>query len=331
MRARMNRYRSRVLVLLVFLIPIAAWPARSYGQDDVPQQAGIRITLKSNFITKFKNRVTIDTTFTAVKAHPQPNAPAQDGDLHIAGTAPEVELAFVAEIMNAKFQPEALTIVKNVVGTNQPIKVSGVWRLWCEHGGTKPQNQGASVPPITTTNPDHVFEIHPITKIKNQAVVTSFKPIAGFKTKDAHDAFVAYENLRCEIIPGQGQTTIVSHMAGYNYVEFILETSEAPQNLEDGLAVMSQVLDLEGELLVRNRRMLFAAGTAPAERVKGLSAGKRLHVLGIPRIDLTLVDWRVQHANDDKWKSQNPLTWNLPYEMVIVAVYPDSGNGATAP
>ena len=64
------------------------------------------ITLKNSFIEQFKNRVTIDATFTVGKTskiHPA----SQDGDIHIAGTAPEIELAAVAEIMNAKLERNA--------------------------------------------------------------------------------------------------------------------------------------------------------------------------------------------------------------------------------
>ena len=42
-------------------------------------------------------------------------------------------------------------------------------------------------------------------------------------------------------------------------------------------------------------------------------------MLGIPRVDLALVDWRSKNKNDPR----NPLTWNLPYEMIIVGVYPE--------
>jgi hypothetical protein len=94
-------------------------------------------------------------------------------------------------------------------------------------------------------------------------------------------------------------------------------------SLPDGTAAMCQVLDLEGELLVHNRRMVCVAGTAPEATVKKLQVGERLHVLGLPRIDLALVQWRVDNARDPR----EPLTWNLPYEIIVVAAYP-RGNEA---
>jgi hypothetical protein len=112
-------------------------------------------------------------------------------------------------------------------------------------------------------------------------------------------------------------------MGGYNYVEFVMELNESAKDLEDGTAVLANVRDLDGELLVRSRRMVFVRDTEPEQTVKTLKKGNRLHVLGIPRIDLALVNWRIEHREDPR----RPLTWNLPYEIIVVAVYPrDEGN-----
>jgi hypothetical protein len=301
------------------------------GEGDAPPlRNGIHITLKNEFIEKYKDRVTITARhFIVDKAHPKPNPQAKDGDLHAAGRdAEDVGLPTVAEVMNARIKPgaDAVKLIHAAEGKDKTLEVTGAWRLWCEHGGTVPQAQGAALKAFKTTNPPHVFEIHPITAIDGTSVLESLRPIAGFKTKDAHDAFVNYENLPCRIVPGEGTTTLISHMAGYNYVEFILELGEDPRPLADGTAVLCDVRDLEGELLVRRRRMVFIKGSEPEQQVKGLTAGKRLHVLGLPRIDLALVSWRVQHAEDPKYKNDKPLNWNLPYEIIVAGSYgaPDS-------
>jgi len=319
-----NRRLLRAAVIIVFLVTVfvgfipAAPPIRQ------AVRSGITISLKQEFIEKYKNRITIDADgYVVDKAHKQPNPGAKDGDLHVAGRAPEIGLATVAEIMNARLVPEFVDRIHQVEGKGQKIKVSGAWRLWCEHGGTKPQIQGAPLGPFTTTNPDHVFEIHPITKIDGESLVAkTFLPIMGFKTKDAHDAFVHYENIHCQITKNANKVTLVTPMAGFNYVEFILELNGQPENLEDGCAAFCKVLDLEGEILVRNRRMMFVEGSEAFNKVKDLGAGNRLHVLGIPRIDLALVSWRVANDDDEKFKDDKPTGWNLPYEMIIVALYP---------
>ena len=60
---------------------------------------------------------------------------------------------------------------------------------WCEHSGGDPQVQGAPLEPFDTTNPDHVFEIHPIIKLNQISLLNSLVPIEGFQTKDAERAF----------------------------------------------------------------------------------------------------------------------------------------------
>jgi len=277
--------------------------------------------MKNSFIEKYKNRATIDTSFTIDKAHKKPNSPSKDGDLHIAGRAPEIGLPAVAEIMNAAEKSEAVHVVHEMEGTGKPIAISGAWRMWCEHGGGSKQVQGAKLEPFDTSNPDHVFEIHPVTKIGDKSVLDSLHPIEGFRTKEAHDAFSRYENLKARIIPEAKKkaTTIVTSMAGYNYVEFVLELSEEPHEVEDGRMVFASVHDLEGELLVRKRRMVFVKDTPPELAVKSLKKGDRLHVLGLPRIDLALVSWRAKNAKKDP----SVLNWNLPYEIIVVGVYKD--------
>ncbi len=315
--------------VLAALVTAAVALAAGEEAATPPLHGGIRVTLNNKFIETYKDRATITAHhFTVDKAHRHPNPAAQDGDLHAAGRdAKDIGLPTVAEVMNAKFKPgnAAVDLIHAAEGTGKTLAVTGAWRLWCEHGGTTPQTQYAELKPFKTTNPPHVFEIHPITAIDGTDVLKSLRPIANFKTKDAHDAFIKYENLPCRIVPGQGTTTLISQMAGYNYVEFILEMgSEGPKPLADGgTAVLCNVLDLEGELLVRRRRMIFIKGSEPEQQVKGLTAGKRLHVLGLPRIDLTLVHWRVEHAKDENYtkNGEGPLTWNLPYEIVVVGSY----------
>jgi len=278
----------------------------------------IEITLKNDFIEAMKDRATMSASYIIDIAAPHPHPPSQDADIHIAGRSPQIELPAVVEIMNAAGEPTALSLVHSKQGTGEAVNVTGAWRIWTEHGGTLPQVQGEALQPFTTTNPSHVFQIHPVVKIGDIGVARTLKPIAGYRTKDAHDAFQAYENIGCRIVPGQTTTKIVTNMGGYNYVEFILEPNGAPFQLEDGHAVEAQVYTLGNELLVHNRRMVFVRDTPPDKALLALKGGKTLHVVGVPRFDLKLVSWRTHNAQT----RPEVLAWNLPYEIVIVGVYP---------
>ena len=307
-RSRAARLLNVVVLLALVLTPSMAW-------------AEITITLTKTFIDQVKNRATIEAVYSIDQAHKKPNTPAKDADIHIAGRAPEIGLASVAEIMNAAGQPKALAIVKNAIG-GEPVHMTGAWRIWCEHGGDVEHIQGAPLEPFDTTNPAHVFEIHPLTLVGAVNVSTGWKPIVGFTPKDADQAFLTYERTKSSITVAADTITIHTTMAGYNYVEFKIALLEDPVPVADGVMVFATVLNLKGEELVHKRRMVFVEGTAPAKKVATAKKGAVLHVLGLPRISLTLVQFRASHANDPEFAGKDILNWSLPYEMIIAAVYP---------
>lgn len=153
---------------------------------------------------------------------------------------------------------------------------------------------------ITNTNPDHIFEIHPLTEIGGIETRTSFHVIPGYKPKDAEDAFTRYENIRARIYPLKDSTKIRMGSVGYNYVKFRLRLREDPTHIiEDGLTVFADVKEVGGETLVRKRRMVFVADTRPYQAVRKLKEGRCMLVIGMPRLNLSLVSWRVQRGSKD--------------------------------
>src|SRR5215472_2871499 len=86
--------------------------------------AQIEITLNKDFVNKFSDRVTIDTNFSVAvtsKIHPA----NQDGDIHVAGTAPEIGMIAVAEVMNAKTEKtKAVKVLVDAAGASAPVKIS---------------------------------------------------------------------------------------------------------------------------------------------------------------------------------------------------------------
>ena len=300
-----------------------------------PASADTTLELKNDFIETFKNRATIEATFAAKFAHakpkkPSPSKPSNDGDIHISGTAPEIGLLTVAEIMNAADFPVTLQHVQSKLGGS--IQMVGVWRIWPEHGGESHHVQGeADASEITNTNPDHIFEIHPVTQVDQFSLRSGFHPIPNFKTKNAQDAFQNYEGARSKITPQSDTTQIRLSQATYNYVEFRLELLEAPSHeLDDGLTAFAKVRALDGETIVQKRRMVFVKGTKPETNIRTLTAGQCMHALGMPRLNLTLVSWRVKCAKnqiDDfapltcSEKFPDVLDWGIPYEIVVLADY----------
>jgi hypothetical protein len=306
----MSRY-VRVSLCVVFVLGCAA-----------AASAQIRLTLDDKFIQDFKDRVAIGADLVVDHSHPKPNPPKNDGDIHAASRSKDVGLPFVAEIMNSK---EALTQVNAfhaANGTDKVFQVQGAWRLWCEHGGQQQftQDLGQLGDSAEDTNPDHCFEIHPITDVDSANLRKTWHTIAGYTSKNAEDAFTRYEQVRSHITHDAAAktTTIDTAGIGFNYVKFKIALREDPTFVtDDGLFVRADVLSLDGDVLVKGRRMAFAKGTSAFTAVMKQKKGGTLTVLGIPRIDLALIAWRVEHGDSDP----RVLDWNLPYEMIIVGSF----------
>ena len=281
----------------------------------------IEMQIDKTFLERFKDRVTIDATFTVDRAMGAPLTPALDGDLHFAGRAPQIGLITVAEIADAASFPKAVEVVKRADSTKKRLSLTGVWRLWPEHSGSSKEEQGRHVEAVDTYRPDHVFEIHPVTRINNLRLLESFVPVKGFSPGIAPETFDIYQKTVCKIMIKPKAISIVTRKGLYNDVEFIMEiTGDAPLVVEDGRFVMASALDMKGHVVAENIRMVFAKGTPPELAVRPLQRGARLHVFGMPRINFAEVLRRVQASAADPVQ----LTWSIPYEIVIVGVFNDA-------
>jgi len=289
------------------------------------------LVLNRQFIEKQKNRATIDIRFTVYKSHEKPNSignDGDDGDLHFAGISPQVGLPMVSEIVNAKqaTQQGAVLLVrgeaKKKEADKQALELRGAWRLWFEHppAGGKEQrqfDQNDPVKPPTNTNPDHMFEIHPVSGVGSLSVLAAFKPVPGFTAYDADTAFSYFDKLRCTVQKNGNAVSIISPKSKYNYVEFVMELMRDPKEntAKDGYLELAIVRTAEGNPASKlNRRMVFVKGTPAAEILKTKKKGDRLRVLGIPRINLEEISTIAAHVNNVGEKAE------LPYEMIIVAV-----------
>jgi hypothetical protein len=318
--------------------------------------AEVSLTLTTDFIVKYKNRVTIDSDVTPVffsQVHQRGATGDKDGDIHVAVLpGSEIGLSTVIELQNARDVRAAIDMLQQARQNNAAIKVTGVWRIWAEHGGEFRYIQGAPIPRYPHSNPDHVFEIHPITQVGNMSTLASLAPIEGFTAPDqrAADAFHAYERIRSEIHPHKKSEPITDNsnhsilmpsdyatvrlqMAGFNYVKFLMRLTDKRgfevedgvwAQPEDGMFVFAEIYDPDDdeEPLVQKRRLGFVRDSEPFRKVSGMNVGDCMLVLGIPRLNLELIAWRLglgvrqPHSNE-------VLSWNLPYEMVVAAIYDD--------
>jgi len=294
-------------------------------------EAQITLALTKGFVKKYKDKATIATTFRVDKHHDEANpvgTGSDDGDIHIAGRDSVVLLPMVAEIVNGRRENDTLGFL---LGTNagQSVSLTGVWRFWFEHPGSEDQTQGKTVPKPTDTNPDHVFEFHPIVNFGGFDCLDSFLPIVNkvvnptkeYRGYKANIAFPAYEddsdNRLATITRSNTAIMITAKKSGYNYTEFEMKLTGKPKDVGDGYLVFANVYAVGADepVMENTRRMVFAKGSPPADAVKNLKKGNTLHVVGIPRVNLNEVFAIASNLVGDE-----EFTGVLPYEMIIVAV-----------
>ncbi len=301
-----DRFQESLAFLALFLI--------------APLASAQTLVLQRSFIEKYKNRATIDATFIIDHAHPRPNRPAKDGDLHASGRSEEVGLPMVSEVMNAAGESAVLKAIHANEVTHAAMPISGAWRIWFEHPSTQPQVQFANVPPAGNTNPDHCFEIHPITQYAGNSILNSLHEISGYTPKDAEKAFGNYEKLSATLEIDNQTVMITSKQVGFNYVKFTAELAGKPESLDnsdagtsDGQVVLANVMNNAGdEVLVDNVRLIFIAGSQPADELVNAPESATFELLALPRVDQSAISAFLQAGGS------GTVVRKLPYEMIVV-------------
>lgn len=299
-------------------ITLAASFLPSFGLQ--AQELKFEVRLKRAWAQAFADRTSIDAVMNVRHSHTRANAissAGEDGDLHFSGVSPDVGLPFVAEIVNAGL-PKRRPLVRYIVSAAKSgtvLTISGAWRLWFEHPSSR-QTQGSNDPfAPDNTNPDHSFEIHPITRVNQTDVTGSFVPIPGYHAYSAGDAFGYFDKCVVRIKASNSGISIRSKRLRFNYVEFEMELMEAPKHVQDGWIALATVLKAGDEDAADGpRRMIFVQGTLAAQVIQNAEAGDRFRVLGIPRINLSAVLAMVNEHGTSEFDAQ------LPYEMIIVGI-----------
>jgi len=279
----------------------------------------VKIGFRRSFLEAYKNRVTIETSFTIDAAASSPNPDAFDGDLHFAGRAPEIGLRLVAEIKNASEADSAVALARRAASTGRPVALTGAWRIWPEHSLGASEQQGRPIQPLTSPYPDHVFEIHPVLRIGAINLLHTLHVLDGYKPGSAKRTLDEYQNAKCTLAVTPTTVTFETPTWLYNDVHFVMEITGAVQLVvADGRFVTASALDTDGNLLVEGLRMVFVGGSSAERAVRTLSRGTRLHVWGLPRLNFAELSRRVAESANNPALLEGPM----PYEIIVIGIYP---------
>jgi hypothetical protein len=324
-------HRTTVSVSISVSVLVAA--AVVLGAVQVDTAAALRVVrLRNAFISKYKNRATIENLDFRVEHVKQKvnsiGSGGEDGDAHMSGRpGSEVALPMVAEIVNAGLNGTggtdseshlAFLKAKPMEGTSTRVTITGFWRLWFEHPPSDVVVQGHTVPIPADTNPDHIFEVHPLLAFDGLQMPTAFVPVPGYTAYTATRAFGAYEAITFRVKKMASFTTISSTTVGFNYTEFDAELAGTPVDVNDAIFALARVLDKKNGTAVTAapRRLVFAKGTAAANTFLGINPkkGTAIRVLGIPRVNLDQLMDEAQASPGEE------VAVRGTYEIIIVGI-----------
>jgi hypothetical protein len=276
------------------------------------------VRFSREFLTANRESITLEADFTVDVAARMINPAVFDGDIHIAGRSPGIGLRMVAEIKNAKTAPRAVALIRQAEASRRPIRIVAVPRYWPEHAIGLPHRQGEAMPRLPNSNPDHLFELHPIVQVEDQDLRHTLHPVQGYSPFHASTVFgqLARAELTFRL---RGDSVLIETEAGlWNDVHFLLELTDRPVTVrKDGRYLSGRARDLEGNLLRDSVRIALVGGSPPDSVIRGLPAGAWIHVWGLPRIGLDGLVRLMESVGDTVSHRAS-----LPFEMVILGVYP---------
>lgn len=295
----------------------ATLAARSVAAQLGPNH--VQIELDRSFIETYRDRATIRTTFTVDAVNRTVNPAAFDGDLHIAGRAPEIGLRLVAEIKNAKSAPAAVAMLRQAEKSRRPLELVGAWRLWPEHAIGYPHRQSRPQERLPNSNPDHVFEIHPLIRVGDIGLLATLRPVEGYRPYSAGRALQAYDAAEMAIEVRRKRVVLTTPAGLYNDVHFLAEVI-APETVTapDGRFLTARARDLDGNELVDRIRLVLIQDSPPEVELRAAASGTRRHLWGLPRISFAGLGRLIEAAGSDS----APRKTRLPYEIVVLGVYP---------
>ncbi len=255
------------------------------------------------------------------KAHPI----SQDCDLHVPIRSEDIKVPMLGEIKNACSMPEG---AKSTYWTeelrpleNKAVKAEGVFRVWLEH---PPEDEGErqcecdELPEYDSSNPDHMVELHPLTRLDNQSFLDHVKAIKkGANQYEGSQGKRLASTLERKKITIQKETedrkayiVIRGPKTGYNHWTLDTTVKMKPQKVKDGHRFKVDVLS--GSRVVKVNLTAFTIeGTEADNSISQLKAGDTVTLFGLMRLDLRTI---LQLAKGTETEIK------MPYEMAVLSV-----------
>ena len=248
----------------------------------------------------------------------------RDCNLHVPLRSEDIKVAILGKIKNACSHPEGITAthwsnkLKPLEG--QSVKVKGVLRVWLEHPpkGGKRQCECDTLPRYTNSNPNHMVELHPLTRLGSISFLKMTRSIQKGDTP-----YVGYRGGRLALTlnkmkiairriekANKAFIAIKGPKSSYNHWTVLAVVTGIAERRRDGHAFDVAVVHRDG-LIERQLRALTIKGTPADEGVETLEVNDEVVLFGIVRLDLAEIEREAGAA----WK-----TIPMPYELIVLDI-----------
>jgi hypothetical protein len=285
---------------------------------------GAELWLRESLLQQHAQTILITIQARPEKIGKQAHPLKKDCDLHFPLRSVDIRVPILGEIKNACSHPEgvALTTWANKLKPleGELIEAEGVLRIWLEHPppGNAIQCECQKVPTYKDSNPPHMVELHPLTRLGETSFLEMTKritkgdqPYVGFKAGQLA-ANLGKKTITIRRATKGGETYIVmkSPSIKFNHWSFRARVLDSSEQRPDGHVFEVAVLD--GDQVVKDRlRVVTAAGTRADLAAETAQADEIVTLFGIVRLNLPVVESEA----GKKWK-----TIPLPYELVALDV-----------
>jgi hypothetical protein len=245
-------------------------------------------------------------------------------DLDVPLRSEDITVPTLGKIQNACSYPGGVTpsywSKKLKTFEGQRMEAEGVLRIWLEQPpkGGKRQCECDVLPLYANSNPDHMVELHPLTRLGNSSFLAMTREIQKGDTPYVSNlggklpSILGRKKIAIRRVHREGETYIVikGPRTGYSHWTILAVVMSIAEKRRGGHAFDVAVIHRDG-FMKRNLSALTIEGTAADEGVETLQVNDEVVLFGILRLDLALIERKARQA----WR-----TIAMPYELIVLDI-----------
>ncbi len=282
------------------------------------------IWLRERVVKKHRHDILVTIRATPEHIGEKARPIEKDCNLHVPLRSKDIRVAILGGIKNACSQPERTPAnywsrkLKPLEG--QVLEAEGVLRVWLEHPpqGGKRQCECDPLPRYTSSTPDHMVQLHPLTRLGG---ISFLEMTRGVQKRDI--PFIGHRggklpstlnrrkiSIRRVDKEGEPYIAVKGSRTGFSHWTLLAVVMSVAEKRKDGHVFDVAVVHRDG-FMERNLRALTIMGTTADKSAGSLEVNDEVVLFGIMRLNLDVIERKA----GPKWKSIP-----MPYELIVLDI-----------